>query len=199
MAAPPQGLRERKNERTRNAITRAALELALEVGFERATVAHIAERADVSPRTVHAWFPSKEDIVIGAFDLPIERLAAELAGGEGDILDRVRRWLEAEEAHHTEPDDLMRLRHRVLLSDPHLRAAQRGRQQAIEELVASAVARDVGLPADAVAPRAFAAAVVATLLALQERFAEDADPDPTRFEGAQPMLRAALAALAAHR
>jgi len=195
MAATNQGLRERKNERTRIAITRAALELALEVGFEHATVAQIAERADVSPRTVHAWFPSKEDIVVGASDLPIERLAAELADGEGDTLDRIRRWIDAEGALDSEPDDLARLRHRVLLGDPHLRTAQRARQQAVEDLVASAVAAESGLPSDAVAPRALAAAVVTSLLAMQERFADDNDASVSDFEGTQAMLRAALAAL----
>jgi len=44
------GLRERKNARTREAIIRAACELILERGFEGATVAQIAERADVAPR-----------------------------------------------------------------------------------------------------------------------------------------------------
>ncbi len=195
MAATHQGLRERKNERTRIAITRAALELALEVGFERATVAQIAERADVSPRTVHAWFPSKEDIVVGAVDLPIERLAAELADGEGDTLDRIRRWIDAEGALRTEPDDLARLRHRLLLADPHMRTLQRARQQAVEDLIASAIADEGGLPRGAVAPRALAAAVITILLAMQERFADDNDAYSRDFEGAQEMLRAALTAL----
>lgn len=195
MAATQQGLRERKNERTRIAITRAALELALEVGFQRATIAQIAERADVSPRTVHAWFPSKEDIVVGASDLPIDRLAAELADGEGDTLDRIRRWIDAEDALRTEPDDLARLRHRLLLADPHMRTLQRARQQAVEELIASAIADEAGLPRDAVAPRALAAAVITILLAMQERFADDNDAYARDFEGAQAMLRAALTAL----
>jgi AcrR family transcriptional regulator len=195
MAAAQVGLRERKNERTRTAITRAALELAVEVGFERATTAQIAERADVSPRTVHQWFPSKEDIIVGASREPLERLAAELAEGEGDILDRLHRWLEAEGDRRTEPDDLARLRHRVLLADPHLRAVQRARLQDLEELLAAAIAKDASLPPDAVAPRALAAAIATTLLALQERFVQDDDPEATRFEGSNEMLRAALAAL----
>ena len=56
MIDEPVGLRERKNARTREAITRAACELILERGFEGATIAQIAERADVAPRTVHTWF-----------------------------------------------------------------------------------------------------------------------------------------------
>jgi AcrR family transcriptional regulator len=195
MNAQRPGLRERKNERTRAAITRAALELTLEMGFERATITQIAERADVSPRTVHAWFRSKEDIVIGAEDLRVDRLAVELADGEGDTLDRVRRWIEVEGALRAEPDELSRLRHRVLLADPHLRTVQRGRQEAVEALIAAAVADEAGLPRDAIAPRALAAAVITTLLALQERFAADSDTTAEGFEGAQAMLRAALVAL----
>jgi AcrR family transcriptional regulator len=195
MATATSGLRERKNQRTRTAITRAALELALEVGFERATIAQIAERADVSPRTVHQWFPSKEDIIVGASREPRERLAAELADGEGDVLDRLRRWVEAEGDHRTEPDDLARRRHRVLLADPHLRALQRARLQDLEEIIAAAIAKDTSLPADAVAPRALAAAIATTLLALQQRFVDEVDPEGTRFEATDQMLRAALTAL----
>jgi AcrR family transcriptional regulator len=197
MAVTPQGLRERKNERTRAAITRAALELALERGFEHTTVAQIAERADVSPRTVHAWFPSKDDIVLGASVMPIGRLATELRDGDGNTIDRVRRWVRGESALRTEPDDLARLRHRVLLGDPHLRTLQRTRQQAAERLIASAIAAEAGLSADAVAPQALAAAVITTLLAMQQRFAEDRDAYADDFDGTVAMLQAALAALRA--
>jgi AcrR family transcriptional regulator len=191
------GLRERKNARTRAAITRAALELALESGFEHATVAKIAERADVAPRTVHQWFPSKEDIVLSAIDLPIDRLATELATGDGDTLDRIRRWLDGERQAHTEPDEITRLRHQLLLSDPQLRAGQRARQQAIEDLIATAIADETELPPDAVAPRALAAAIVTTLLAMQERFAEQREQYDQDFAGTRDMLRAALDALRA--
>jgi AcrR family transcriptional regulator len=192
---PKPGLRERRNERTRQAITRAVLELTQELGFDRTTIAQIADRAEVSPRTVHAWFPTKEAIVVGNFEGPRDRLAAELASGGGDILDRLRRWVENEGEHRTEPDELARLRHRVLLADPHLRAVWRANAQAVEDLLASAIAAEVSLPADAVAPRALAAAILTTLLALQERFIEDANPDSERFAGFQEMLRAGLNAL----
>jgi AcrR family transcriptional regulator len=189
------GLRERKNARTRAAITRAALELALESGFENATVAKIAERADVAPRTVHQWFPAKEDIVLSAFDEPTARLTAELADGDGDTLDRIRHWLDAESQARTEPDELTRLRHQLLVSDPHLRAGQRARLQAIEDLIADSIADETNLPHDAVAPHALAAAIVTTLLAMQQRFAEGRTSYAEDFAGSYAMLRAALQAL----
>jgi AcrR family transcriptional regulator len=189
------GLRERKNARTRAAITRAALELALESGFGNATIAKIAERADVAPRTVHQWFPSKEDIVLAAFDEPTARLTAELADGDGDTLDRLRRWLDAESQARTEPDELTRLRHQLLLSDPHLRAGQRARLQAIEDLIAASIADETNLPPDAVAPHALAAAIVTSLIAMQERFAAGLKSSTEDFARTDAMLRAALQAL----
>ena len=197
-ATPPStgpGLRERKNARTRAAITRAALELALESGFEHATIAKIAERADVAPRTVHQWFPSKEDIVLAAFDEPTARLTAELTNGDGDTLNRLRHWLDAESQARTEPDELTRLRHELLISNPQLRAGQRARLQAIEDLIAASIADETNLPPDAVAPHALAAAAITTLIAMQERFAEGRKSYAEDFAGTHEMLRAALQAL----
>lgn len=199
MAVQTMGLRERKNARTREAITRAALELTLELGFERATIAQIAERADVSPRTVHQWFRSKEDIVVGGSDASVARLAAALAEDDGDVLDRVKRWLDGEAEHQTEPEELARLRHRVLLADPHLRAVLRGSLQDAEELIAAEIARETRLAPDGIAPRALAAAITTSLLAMQQHYAQRRRAGEETFESVLPMLRAALAALHAER
>ena len=67
------GLRERKRERTRQAIADAALELFARQGFHATTLPQIAEAADVSPRTVSGYFPAKEDL---AFPYADERIAA---------------------------------------------------------------------------------------------------------------------------
>jgi AcrR family transcriptional regulator len=61
--AMPLGLRERKKQRTRETIARAALALFDAQGFRATTIAEIAEAADVAPRTVSAYFPAKEDLV----------------------------------------------------------------------------------------------------------------------------------------
>lgn len=58
------GLRERKKQRTHAAISDAAITLFLEHGFTQVSVAQVAEAAEVSKRTLFAYFPSKEDLVV---------------------------------------------------------------------------------------------------------------------------------------
>ena len=55
----PRGLREAKKERTRSALSAAALELVSTRGYEATTVEAIAQRAGVSVRTFHNYFPGK--------------------------------------------------------------------------------------------------------------------------------------------
>ncbi|WKD56646.1 transcriptional regulator BetI [Corynebacterium capitovis DSM 44611] len=56
--------RERKKENTRRALAQAAAELLLAEGQEGMTVAAIAKRAGVSPRTFHNYFPRREDSLL---------------------------------------------------------------------------------------------------------------------------------------
>ncbi|MFC1406474.1 MULTISPECIES: TetR/AcrR family transcriptional regulator [Streptacidiphilus] len=58
------GLRERKKQRTHAAISDAAIALFLERGFNQVSVAEVAEAAEVSKRTLFAYFPTKEDLVV---------------------------------------------------------------------------------------------------------------------------------------
>jgi AcrR family transcriptional regulator len=61
------GLRERKKQRTHAAISEAAISLFLEHGFDKVSVAQVAEAAEVSKRTLFAYFPAKEDLVVHRF------------------------------------------------------------------------------------------------------------------------------------
>jgi AcrR family transcriptional regulator len=58
------GLRERKKQRTRETISNTAISLFLETGFDQVPVAEVAEAAEVSKRTLFAYFPTKEDLVM---------------------------------------------------------------------------------------------------------------------------------------
>ena len=60
------GLRERKKSETRQAISGAALALAVAHGPGAVTVEDIAAAANVSPRTVFNYFPTKEAAMLGA-------------------------------------------------------------------------------------------------------------------------------------
>ena len=56
-------MRQRKQQQTRERLTRAAMALFLERGFEATTIDDIATAADVSRRSFFHYFASKEDVV----------------------------------------------------------------------------------------------------------------------------------------
>ena len=68
-------LRERKKQKTQQAILEAAKSLIEREGFESVTTRLIAEAADISYQTLYNYFPSKNDILI-------ELLKEKLVGSE---------------------------------------------------------------------------------------------------------------------
>ncbi|GAB3889410.1 TetR family transcriptional regulator [Kibdelosporangium lantanae] len=66
MADKP-GLRERKRQRTHQTISAAAIALFLERGYDNVSIAEIADAAEVSRRTLFAYFPTKDDLVLHRF------------------------------------------------------------------------------------------------------------------------------------
>src|ERR1700684_2823085 len=57
------GLRLRKRQQTRERLTRVAMALFLDRGFEATTLDDIAAAADISRRSFFHYFASKEDVV----------------------------------------------------------------------------------------------------------------------------------------
>jgi len=74
------GLRERKKAQTRTAISAAVMLLALDRGLDAVTVDDIAAAADVSVRTFHNYFGSKEEALIASwrseFEVHLDELRA---------------------------------------------------------------------------------------------------------------------------
>ncbi|WP_063730826.1 TetR/AcrR family transcriptional regulator [Streptomyces sp. RTd22] len=70
-----EGLRERKKRETRQRINRVAIELFVERGFDRVTIAEVAAAAEVSVNTLYNYFEAKEDLVLPPDQASAQRLA----------------------------------------------------------------------------------------------------------------------------
>src|ERR1700761_2595691 len=93
------GLRERGKARRQEAIVRAAYRLFADRGYDATTVADIAAAAEVAPRTVAMYFPSKQDIALSRFSQAADELPAaprDRAPGE-TATQVVVGWLRADE------------------------------------------------------------------------------------------------------
>jgi AcrR family transcriptional regulator len=94
-------LRERKKLRTRRRLLTAATELFAERGFDKVSVAEIAEAAEVSKMTVFNYFASKEDLVLAPMEEHIgdvARVVRDRATGESAAAAVRRQFLAAIEA-----------------------------------------------------------------------------------------------------
>jgi AcrR family transcriptional regulator len=168
MSAQP-GLRERKKQRTRETIARAARQLFAERGYHATTLPEIAEAADVSTRTIFAYFPSKEDILFSDFALMKEALAQALADRpEGEeALVTVREFiLSTVGLEKSELDEQVR---RCIHDDETLRSHLRARLAQLEEVIAPAIAADLGVHENDFRPRLVAASLTAAFNLLSEQ------------------------------
>jgi AcrR family transcriptional regulator len=165
------GLRERKKERTRQALADAAAELFDRQGFQDTTIKQIADAAEVSPRTVSAYFPVKEELVFCGHQDVFDQLEGRLAGRPAGqtTADTLRAWLtELFEDADFDHDDSRRTRD-LIESDPALRIYERGLQERAELIVAEAVAVDLGVSHDELVPHMVGAATIAALDAIGKR------------------------------
>jgi AcrR family transcriptional regulator len=147
------GLRERKKEQTRKAISEAALRLFAERGFDGVTVAEIAGEADVSVATVFNYFPTKEDLVYGrmeAFEAELLDAVRNREPGESALAAFVRfvgeprGWLLSED-----PEAAQRLTAitRIITSSPELIARENEIFARYTESLAELLAAETGASA----------------------------------------------------
>jgi AcrR family transcriptional regulator len=178
------GLRERKKQRTREAIVDAALRLFDERGFEQTTIADIAEAADIAPRTFFGYFPSKEDVVFADFPAEFDALAERLRGRDEDetAIDALRAFIADALEHADLADERERCRKRVVKKSETLDAHRHALMGRMEDMLAQAVARDFGDQPGDLRPPMIASAAVAALGSLDRPGITDRDSPPTREE-----------------
>ena len=163
------GLRERKKLRTRATIERTALELFAKQGFQATTLAQIAEVAEVAPSTLHAYFPSKEDIVFASFDAALDSAKRRLVGRAADerVVTALQAWILDDLPQITGGDaTLVQLRRSVADSDEAVLAQERLRLALLEDVLAEAFARDLHETSDDLRARLMAAVAVNGLRAI---------------------------------
>ncbi|GAA0930991.1 TetR family transcriptional regulator [Streptomyces thermoalcalitolerans] len=151
------GLRERKKQRTRDALLRSALELFTTRGYERTTVDEIAEAVGVSPRTFFRYFGGKEDAALAVQEMAEAHFVDSLRARppEEPPLEALRRavlesWDTISDAVVTVvPVELFLRMFRVIESTPVLLAAYLRRSAETEEQIARLLAEREGLDVDA--------------------------------------------------
>ncbi|MBB4911656.1 TetR/AcrR family transcriptional regulator [Actinophytocola algeriensis] len=183
--------RDRKKRQTRDRIQEAALDLFTAHGYRNTTIAAIAEHADVATRTVTLHFPTKEDLLFADDPFTPASLADRLTGRTKPALDVVREWmrdtmgsLDRHDADRCrEPGEVWARRTRraaLIAEDDDLRGRARAAYRDLELLIAAAIGEDVDLPADAMAPRLTAYALIGGLRELYttREVRQDADLSP---------------------
>jgi AcrR family transcriptional regulator len=174
----PQGLRDRKKQRTREQIIEAAMGLFAERGYHATTITDIATAADVAPRTFFSYFPSKEAVVFHDVDRDLDGLASALRDrlpGE-TAFEALRRWIDAMFDDWMAEADAAQLRKQLCREDEGLANFQGGIMARIHELLLEAIADDLDEPQDALRPRLVAAAAMAALTSLEGSFDKKSQP-----------------------
>lgn len=119
----PIGRRERKLQQTRSSLTRAALELFSERGFDAVTVVDIANRSDVDPSTFFRHFRSKESLLFTDMDNYVAMIRPLLAERPSDepLIESLRAVSLRHSEYHDDLD-LVNLRNELTESSAELRA-----------------------------------------------------------------------------
>ncbi|GAA0539329.1 helix-turn-helix domain-containing protein [Saccharopolyspora thermophila] len=171
----PLGLREAKKQETRQLISDRATQLFLAQGFERTTIAEIAEAARVAKKTVTNYFARKEDLVFDRQDEFVSSLARAVAArqpGES-ALSSLRRACEAAIAEQDPVAGFAGLEFsRMIAESPTLVTCLRTLHDQREQALADALADAVGEPASDITVRTAAALLGAVHRTLFQRIQE---------------------------
>ena len=189
------GLRERKKQETRKALSHAALRLVLQRGFENVLVEDIASAANVSPRTFNNYFSSKLEAICS---IPMDRakqIGSALRARPADeplwdaLTAAVLQHYEGADQALDEPQ--MR-RNRELLNSPALRGETLRISAATQRALAEAIADRTGTDLEQdMLPMILAGAVTAASHVALRRWYDADPPLPLR-----PLLQRALRQLA---
>ena len=142
--AAPHGLRQRKRQQTRERLTRAAMALFLEHGFEATTLDDIAAAADISRRSFFHYFESKEDVVFAWQEESTTALIAAVAArpASESMLAAAENAISAL-ARQLEPGEAIAMA-QLKRDNPALRARDQVKYEKLERALAEALGKRAG-------------------------------------------------------
>jgi len=193
-----QGLRERKKARTRASIREHALRLFREQGYTATTVEQIAAAAEVSPSTFFRYFPTKEDVILQD-DMDVRMLEAfEQQPPELSPIAALRAATRQVIAAYTEADlELIRETSALTVTIPEVRGRAIDEFARTIHIIAGAVAKRAGRPADDLAVRAIAGAVIGVIMSVTMPWESWSNDEPVRVTESFGQIDEALALLEA--
>lgn len=184
---------------SRREVTRTALELCAERGFEETTVDDIAEALGVSRRTLFRYFASKNDMVWGDFDWVLERLRRCLDATPGDVPLHEALARAVVESNRYEDEHLpeLRIRMRLITGVPALQAHSALRYAEWREVIAAWVAERLECGVGDLIPQTIAHAALGTSMAAFLVWVDDPSSDlVTNLEEGYALLGHGVSALA---
>ncbi|WP_344299277.1 mycofactocin system transcriptional regulator [Sinomonas flava] len=153
-------------------LSHIGLQLFFERGFDETTVDDIAEAARIGRRTFFRYFPSKNDLPWGEFDILIDRMRNDLSAVPAEIpmVAALRTAILDFNRYPQEELDYHRKRMQLLLNVPSLVAHSTLRYASWRAVVAEFAGRRLGLPETDLGPQVVAWACLAACLAAYEQW-----------------------------
>jgi AcrR family transcriptional regulator len=191
------GLRERKKRRTREALEQAAAALVVERGYADTTLADIADAAEVSARTIFSYFGSKEDILFAGWRRTCDAFSGALADRPPGH-DTIATWRDFVFSWLAGRSELERRLDEVIGADEALGGRYRARLVTMQEVLAAAIARDLGSAPGDVRPTLAAASLAAGFGVLEDLERRQGRLTPEEIAGViDPVIAFARAGLEA--
>ncbi|WP_433501481.1 TetR family transcriptional regulator [Sphaerimonospora sp. CA-214678] len=180
------GLRERKKQETRIALSWAAIRLTVERGFDNVRVEDIAAEAGVSPRTFNNYFSSKGEAIVARhldrarlISQELRRRPASEPLWEALTTAVLTQLALGEEVGTSRPDQHWQDGIRMMLSEPSLQGEFLKGSAVIEAELAAAIAEHTGTDATCdLYPRLVAGAVGAAIRVAMDQWLHADPPVP---------------------
>jgi AcrR family transcriptional regulator len=147
-SGPSPGLRQRKQQQTRERLVEVAMALFHERGFEATTLDDIAAAADISRRSFFHYFASKEDVVFAWQEAASVALVAALSArpAEESMFAAAENAILAL-AKQLDSDEVLAMAH-LKRDNPALQGRDQVKYEKLERALAEALGKRAGQKAD---------------------------------------------------